>query len=43
VSTVIPGMRKAGHVRQNLDVSDGTTLPVELMTRLRGHRWDRWA
>lgn len=41
VSTVIPGMRKAGHVRQNLGVSDGERLPDELVETLRAHRWDR--
>ncbi|HEY0872322.1 MAG TPA: aldo/keto reductase [Vicinamibacterales bacterium] len=41
VSTVIPGMRKAAHVRQNLGVSDGRRLPDELMHELRRHRWDR--
>ena len=41
VSTVIPGMRKATHVRQNLGVSDGRRLPDELMDELRLHRWVR--
>lgn len=41
VSTVIPGMRKLGHVEQNLGVSDGKRLPPELMDELRRHRWDR--
>ena len=41
VSTVIPGMRKLGHVEQNLGVSDGQPLPAPLLTDLRGHRWDR--
>ncbi|MEV6521579.1 aldo/keto reductase [Longispora sp. NPDC051575] len=41
VSTVIPGMRRAGHVRANLAVSDGAPLDPALLERLRGHRWDR--
>ena len=43
VSTVIPGMRKPAHVRQNLAVSDGSRLPDELAERLRSHRWERSA
>lgn len=41
VSTVIPGMRKASHVRQNLGVSDGQRLPGIIMDELRRHRWVR--
>jgi aryl-alcohol dehydrogenase-like predicted oxidoreductase len=41
VSTVIPGMRRAGHVMRNLAASDGKPLPEELYRELRGHRWDR--
>lgn len=41
VSTVIPGMRKAAHVRQNVAASEADTLPDELMDELRRHRWDR--
>ena len=41
VSTVIPGMRKAAHVRQNVAASDADPLPDELMDELRRHRWDR--
>jgi aryl-alcohol dehydrogenase-like predicted oxidoreductase len=41
VSTVIPGMRKPGHVRANLAASDDGPLPAELLSKLRGHRWDR--
>ena len=41
VSTVIPGMRKATHVRQNLSQSDAAPLNEELMEELRRHRWDR--
>jgi aryl-alcohol dehydrogenase-like predicted oxidoreductase len=41
VSTVIPGMRKPGHVRANLGVSDGRPLDGALLSDLRRHRWDR--
>jgi aryl-alcohol dehydrogenase-like predicted oxidoreductase len=41
VSTVIPGMRRPGHVRANLAVSDGAPLPGPLLAQLRQHRWDR--
>ena len=41
VSTTIPGMRKLEHVDANTATSDGQTLPADLMTELRNHRWDR--
>jgi aryl-alcohol dehydrogenase-like predicted oxidoreductase len=41
VSTVIPGMRKAGYVEANLAAAEAGPLPAELIARLRGHRWDR--
>ena len=41
VSTVIPGMRKLGHVRSNIAASDGGTLPLALLEQLRSHRWER--
>jgi aryl-alcohol dehydrogenase-like predicted oxidoreductase len=41
VSTVIPGMRKAQHVEDNIGVSDGQRLPAEVMAELKRHRWDR--
>ena len=41
VSTTIPGMRKAEHVRQNLGYSDKGPLPADLLQELRKHRWDR--
>lgn len=41
VSTIIPGMRRAKHVKENLSASDKGTLPVELHEKLRSHRWDR--
>ncbi len=41
VSTVIPGMRKAGHVEANMAAGDGRGLPAELVERLRPYRWNR--
>jgi aryl-alcohol dehydrogenase-like predicted oxidoreductase len=41
VNTVIPGMRKVGHVRQNIAASEAGPLPPELQRQLKGHRWDR--
>lgn len=41
VSTVIPGMRRVGHVAANLAVGDGRGLPADVRARLRAHRWDR--
>jgi aryl-alcohol dehydrogenase-like predicted oxidoreductase len=41
VSTVIPGMRKLGHVEQNLAVSGREPLTSSLMSELTKHRWDR--
>jgi aryl-alcohol dehydrogenase-like predicted oxidoreductase len=41
VSTTIPGMRKAAHVKSNLAAGDGRGLPADLRERLREHRWDR--
>jgi len=41
VSTTIPGMRKLGHVEQNIALSDGVALPAELLEQLKTHRWDR--
>jgi len=41
VSTVIPGMRKTGHVLANTGASSGTSLPAGVMAELRRHRWDR--
>ncbi|MEX1071123.1 MAG: aldo/keto reductase [Anaerolineales bacterium] len=41
VSTSIPGMRKLDHVEQNIAMSDGKGLPVDLVEKLSGHRWDR--
>ena len=41
VATVIPGMRKSDHVRDNIRVSDGLPISSELLLELRAHRWDR--
>jgi len=41
VSTVIPGMRRAGHVDSNIAASEAGPLSRELVTKLREHRWDR--
>ena len=41
VTSVIPGMRRVGHVERNLAASDGERLPPRLQEALRAHRWDR--
>jgi len=41
VSTTIPGMRKAEHVRQNIAASDAGALDKSLLAELKKHRWDR--
>lgn len=41
VGTIIPGMRKAPHVKANTGTSDGQGLPDGLREQLRDHRWDR--
>jgi aryl-alcohol dehydrogenase-like predicted oxidoreductase len=41
VSTTIIGMRTLEHLHQDVAVSDGKGLSVELIDRLRAHRWDR--
>jgi len=41
VSTIIPGMRKASHVRSNIATSDSGKLDDSLMQELKKHRWDR--
>lgn len=41
VSTVIIGMRKEEHVRENLALSDKGPLGPELLQELKHHRWDR--
>ncbi len=41
VSTIIPGMRKAHHVKANIAASDAGSLNSDLMKKLEKHRWDR--
>jgi len=41
VSTIIPGMRKKRNVEANIAVSDGKALPLDLLEKLKAHRWDR--
>ena len=41
VSTIIPGMRQAHHVKANLACSEGEPLPQDLLNKLKQHRWDR--
>jgi len=41
VSTIIAGMRKPDHVRQNIAVSDAGPLDKALLAELKKHRWDR--
>jgi aryl-alcohol dehydrogenase-like predicted oxidoreductase len=41
VTTVIPGMRRRGHVEANLSASDAPPLPPGTLGRLQRHRWVR--
>ncbi|MEM9829638.1 MAG: aldo/keto reductase [Bacteroidota bacterium] len=41
ISTIIPGMRKARHVRSNIGYSDSDPLSNDLLQELKKHRWDR--
>jgi aryl-alcohol dehydrogenase-like predicted oxidoreductase len=41
VSTVIPGMRSRKHVESNTALSDRGALPLETLSILRSHAWDR--
>lgn len=41
VSSIIPGMRQARHVKANCACSDGKKLPSDLVQKLKSHRWDR--
>ena len=41
VSTIIVGMRKLEHVRQNIAMSDAGPLDKNLLHMLKQHRWDR--
>ncbi len=41
VGTIIPGMRKPHHVKENIAASDAGPLDPELLKKLEEHRWDR--
>ena len=41
VSTVIPGMRRADHVRSNVAASDKGPLSAAMLSRLEAHAWDK--
>jgi aryl-alcohol dehydrogenase-like predicted oxidoreductase len=41
VSTVIPGMRRPAHVRQNVMASVKGALPPGMITKLKPHAWDK--
>jgi aryl-alcohol dehydrogenase-like predicted oxidoreductase len=41
VSTIIVGMRKPEHVRQNMELSTARSLEPGLLAELKKHRWDR--
>ena len=41
VSTVIPGMRRPAHVRQNTMASTKGSLPPAMLAKLKRHAWDK--
>src|SRR5437773_9423814 len=41
VATVIPGMRRPAHVRQNVEAARGGGLSGGGVARLEGHRWEK--
>ncbi len=41
VSTVIPGMRRPAHVRQNAMASTKGALPAGMLAKLKPHAWDK--
>ena len=41
VSTVIPGMRRPAHVRQNTRASTKGALPAGMLAKLKSHAWDK--
>ena len=41
VSTTIVGMRKPGHVTENIAASDAGPLEPAVLETLKAHRWDR--
>lgn len=41
VTTVIPGMRRVAHVRQNVAAGEKGALPPPLLSRLAAHAWEK--
>jgi len=41
VSTVIPGMRRPAHVRQNVAAAEKGPLSPEMLSKLKSHAWDK--
>ncbi|MBI2981559.1 MAG: aldo/keto reductase, partial [Deltaproteobacteria bacterium] len=41
VSTVIPGMRRAEHLRSNVAASNGKSLSAKLLQEIKKHAWQR--
>jgi aryl-alcohol dehydrogenase-like predicted oxidoreductase len=41
VSTVIPGMRRPAHVRQNVSASTKGALPAAMLAKLEPHAWEK--
>ena len=41
VSTVIPGMRKTRHVKENMSISDKPKFDQKLLKELSKHAWNR--
>ena len=41
VSTVIPGMRRSAHVRQNAMASAKGALPAAMLSKLKPHAWEK--
>src|SRR5215472_3075498 len=41
VTSVIPGMRRAGHVTMNVRAAEAGPLPQQMLSILQKHRWNR--
>src|SRR6266540_1185003 len=41
VATVIPGMRRAAHVRQNVAAAEKGPLPAGMLAKLEAHAWEK--
>jgi len=41
VDTVIPGMRRPAHVRQNVAAVEKGPLSPEMLSKLKSHAWDK--